>query len=584
MIFRSPIFRKLLASAFLLTAVTLLVLDFYLTRYSARREVQSVEQRLEAQARLLAGELSIPPAGPLESWAREAGARARARVTIIDPRGVVLADSQHDPETMENHSNRPEIRMAYQNRVGSSIRHSYTLDHDLCYLAIPLVFRGQAGYVLRLALPLEDIDAAIAAVRWRILGASLAAVIVALGIAYAFSRSFTHRIGRLRAFAEGLVDARFSESPLPAAADELGALARSLNSMAAQLRNLVARLSLESARREAILASMVEGVLAVDGELCITFSNESFARAVGAEKPIPEKLPLVDVVRDPGLREMLARVLATGEFLKQRLRLPAAEDRAFEVQAAPLTTATGRGAIAILHDITDLERLERVRKDFVANVSHELRTPLTAIRGYAETLLDGALEDKENNRRFLEIIKTHAIRLNNIASDLLVLSELESGARRMEHERVSVREALDVAMRTVESEARVRGVRMIPGRIEEVSVMGDKLRLEQALINLLDNAVKFNRPDGEVHVEAGPRGDGKAQIVIRDTGIGVPSEHLPRIFERFYRVDTARSREVGGTGLGLSIVKHVVERMGGSVLAESQLGKGSTFTVLLPSV
>jgi two-component system phosphate regulon sensor histidine kinase PhoR len=217
----------------------------------------------------------------------------------------------------------------------------------------------------------------------------------------------------------------------------------------------------------------------------------------------------------------------------------------------------------------------------VANVSHELRTPLTAIRGYAETLLEGALEDKENNRRFLEIIKAHAIRLNNIASDLLILSELESGKGTPEPECISVRAAAEAALRTVESEARLREVKLLAGKLDDVLVIGDKIRLEQALVNLLDNAVKFNRPGGEVRIETGLTAEGKVRMVIADTGIGIPREDQSRIFERFYRVDKARSRDVGGTGLGLSIVKHVVERMGGTVTVESQLGKGSCFIVLL---
>jgi two-component system phosphate regulon sensor histidine kinase PhoR len=283
------------------------------------------------------------------------------------------------------------------------------------------------------------------------------------------------------------------------------------------------------------------------------------------------------------LREILTRVLAGGEFVKRRLQLPGAAERIYEVQAAPLTSGATRGAIAILHDITDLERLERVRKDFVANVSHELRTPLTAIRGYAETLLEGALEDDENNRRFLEIIKAHAIRLNNIASDLLTLSELESGKVRPGPEPVSVRVALESALRTVEAEARVRTVTLICGRMEDAQVLGDRVQIEQALVNLLDNAVKFNRPSGEVLVEVTRPANGKISISITDTGIGIPHDDLPRIFERFYRVDKARSREVGGTGLGLSIVKHIVERLNGTVTVDSQLGKGSTFTLLLPA-
>jgi len=582
MVFRSPIFRKLLGSAFVLIALTLAVLDFNLVRYTGKHEVQEVEQRLTAVATVLTAELANLPLERTEAWAKAASARAQCRVTVIDPRGVVLADSGHDPQEMENHANRPEIQAAYMNRVGSAIRHSHTLGRDLCYLAVPLQYQGRSGYVLRVAVPLENLDAAIAAVRWRILTASLVAAFVALLIAYFFSRSFTRRISRLRAFAEGLVKANFTESPLPDADDELGALTRSLNSMASQLRDLIERLGLESARREAILTSMLEGVLAVDQDLRITFYNASFAHTIGLRAEIPEKARLVEVVRDPVLRDMLSRVVAAGETLKQRLQLPAAEGRAFEVQAAPLRVAGGRGAIAILHDITDLERLERVRKDFVANVSHELRTPLTAICGYTETLLEGALEDKENNRKFLEIIKNHAIRLNSIASDLLALSELESGKPSVEQARVSVRAAIEAALRTVEAEARRRRVKLIRGRLEDVEVLGERVRLEQALVNLLDNAVKFNRPDGEVCVEVARITDNQVSVTIADNGIGIPSADLPRLFERFYRVDKARSREMGGTGLGLSIVRHIVERMHGRVTVESQLGKGSVFTILLP--
>ncbi|MBZ5544538.1 MAG: PAS domain-containing protein [Acidobacteriia bacterium] len=582
MTLRSPIFRKLLWSAFLLIAATLVVLDFYLTRYMAQRQRENVEQRLAAQARLLTYEAAGVPRPILEPWARDAGARAETRVTVIDPAGMVLADSQHDPETMENHASRPEIQAAHRGGQGAAIRHSATLGRDLCYLAMTFAYDGKPGHILRLAVPLEDVDAAIAAVRWRILGASLAAALVALIVAYFFSRSMTRRISRLRAFAEGLVDARISGGLVADAEDELGALARSLDRMATQLRELVDRLSLESARREAILASMVEGVLAVDNELRVTFCNQSFARVVGVSGEIPQRLPLLELVRDPELLDMLTHVLVSGQSIKRRLELASAVGRTFEVQAAPLSASSHRGAIAILYDITDLERLERVRKDFVANVSHELRTPLTAIRGYAETLLEGALEDQENNRRFLEIIKAHAIRLNNIASDLLILSELESGKPPAEPERVSVRGALETAFHTVESEAKLRGVAVHGDKLEDAEVTGDKVRLEQALINLLDNAVKFNRPGGEVHVDVVRVGDDQVRIAVTDSGIGIPSEDLSRIFERFYRVDKARSREMGGTGLGLSIVKHVVERMGGSVTAESQLGRGSTFTVLLP--
>lgn len=582
MIFRSPIFRKLLTAAFLLIAVTLIVLDFLLSRYTADQEAQSVEQRLEAEARILQTEAANVPLPQLQDWAQQTSQRSSARISIIDPQGVVLADSDHDPKTLDNHATRPEIMAAYRTGIGSSTRPSTSSNQDLRYLALRITYHDEPGYILRLAVPLDSGSASIIAVRWRILWASCYAALAALMLAYFFSRSFTHRIARLRAFAEGLAGAHFSQASLPDEDDEMGALARSLSTNAAQLRDLVDRLSVESAQREAILSSMVEGVLAVDSSLRITFANASFARAVGGPNPIPAKMPLVELIRAPELRELLTRVLTAGESVKRRMQLPAA-DRVFEVQAAPLTSGSQRGAIAILHDITDLERLERVRRDFVANVSHELRTPLTAIRGYAETLLEGALEDQENNRRFLEIIKAHAIRLSNISSDLLTLSELESGRARPEPEPVPVRAAVESAMRTLETEARLRGVTLVLGQMEDAQVLVDRVQIEQALVNLLDNAVKFNRPAGEVRVEVTRPEEGRVKITLTDTGIGIPHDDLPRIFERFYRVDKARSRKVGGTGLGLSIVKHIIERMNGTVSVESQLGKGSTFTLLLPA-
>lgn len=583
-VFQSPLFRKLLVSAFVLIAGPLLVLDSFLTTFVAGQERRSAQHRLTAEARILRGELSgVDPMG-LENWAKDRSALSQTRITIVDPQGRVLADSERDPETMENHAGRPEILQARRGQVGVSIRHSATLNRDLCYVALSFPYRGAAGFILRLAVPLQELDDAVAAVRRWLLGTSLIAFLLAMFIACVFSVRFTHRIRHLQSFAESLVESPALQDLRSEADDELGWLARSLNRMAAQLRDSLDRLNLESARREAILSSMAEGVLAVDWQMRVTFCNASFARAAGIALPIPQRAPLLEVVRDSGLLDMLSRVLVSSKPLKRRLELPAAHGHSFEVQVAPLAASPRSGALAVLHDITDLERLERARKDFVANVSHELRTPLAAIRGYAETLLEGALEDQANNRKFLEIIKAQAERLNHIASDLLVLSELESATGQAgEPERVPVHSAIDNALRAVQSEARLRDVRLIRGRVEEACVTGSKIRLEQALVNLLDNAIKFNRPFGEVRVGVTKVQDRQVRITVADTGIGIPSDDLSRIFERFYRVDKARSRAVGGTGLGLSIVKHVVERMEGTVTVESELGKGSLFIVTLPS-
>ena len=547
---RARIFRRFLWSGFVLFAGTLLILEIYLERFTANQQQTDLRSRLEAVASVLAGQaIGLDR----QAWVRTAGARSGLRIAILTRDGSVLADSGGD---------------------GWS---------EMSAVRTLAVLEPPAAKV-RVSAPLRQIDDVVTGLRLRLLGAALVSTLLAAAVALLFIRSFSRRVERLRQYVEGLLDARLPDAELPAGDDGLGELARSLRRTAPQIRDLVQRLQVEGAQREAILSSMVEGVLAVDKSLRVTFCNESLARTLGARTPVPAGIPLTDFVRDPGLLEIMARVLHQGGPVEQRLTLASTEAHSFEVLASPLESPSGRGALAILHDITKLEHLERVRKDFVANVSHELRTPLASIRGYAETLLDGALDDSEHNRKFVEIILAHSIRLNNIASDLLIISDLESAqAAKAQPRPVSVRASMESALRTVESTARVRRVRIVAGSMDDVHVLGHELRMEQAFVNLLDNAVKFNKPNGEVRI-AVKRADNKALIEVADTGVGIPSEDVPRIFERFYRVDKARSREVGGTGLGLSIVRHVVEQMAGSIQVQSQLGKGSLFTITLPAV
>jgi two-component system phosphate regulon sensor histidine kinase PhoR len=448
-----------------------------------------------------------------------------------------------------------------------------------------LLFVALALVALTLLLVNQTLAAGAvdAHIRVEVLAISLGAAVLALVIAFLVSRSLSLRVSRLKRLAESLVGAASDQPLVSDSQDDLASLERSLTGVARELRTLVDRLRFESARREAILGGMAEGVLAVDPDLRVTFCNRAFLRAIGFRGESFERLSLLELARDPALHELIRSVVVKGESGKLRFHLSAATPRIFEVQATPLVMASGRGAIAIFHDTTDLERLEQVRKDFVANVSHELRTPLAGIIGYSDTLLDGALDDAENRRRFVEVIRANAVRLGSIAADLLVLSELESGTDPSEPEVVSVRAVLDAALTTVEAEARARDVRLVREDIQDVHAAGSRLRLEQALLNLLANAIKFNRAGGEARVRVVSQADGRISIIVSDSGVGIPSQDLPRIFERFYRVDKARSRQVGGTGLGLSIVKHVVERMNGTVHVESQLGRGSTFTLLLPA-
>lgn len=410
---------------------------------------------------------------------------------------------------------------------------------------------------------------------------SLAWGLVLILSAWLYGRWVSRRIRDLTDFADRLLDVNAPRSRLPAGDDEFSNLSRSLSRIAPQIEELVNRQRTELKRREAILASMREGVLAVDARLNVTFCNEAFIRAVGG-RGTSDGAALIKVVRDPVLFQLLKNVVDSGEIQRQRLQLSGSEVRSFEVYATPLAGESDRGALAILHDRTPAERLERIKRDFIANVSHEMRTPLATIRGYAETLLEGGLDDRQNRRKFVEIIQANGVRLNNIVADFLTLSELESGRPEIQPGPVSVGEVLCSAIRAVEPAASLMGVRVHAETAPDLRLLGYGIRLEQALLNLLDNAVKFNKPDGEVKVEAQRGAGDQIEIRVSDTGVGIPHEDLSRIFERFYRVDKARSRQVGGTGLGLSIVKHAVEQMHGSVTVQSELGKGTTFTVLLP--
>jgi two-component system, OmpR family, phosphate regulon sensor histidine kinase PhoR len=580
LILRGSIFRKFLLTSVALVGVALGIANILLTRYTAERERSLAQQHLAQSLRLLASEFVSNPPKDMQLWANHIDEILSSRVTLIDGSGVVLADSRNDPETMENHRERPEVIAALAGRSGSAVRHSATMDIDFSYRAIPLDAPGRARIVLRLAVPLTQVAASIAAMRSLIFRASLAAALIAMILAYFIARVFASRIRRIENYAKELVNEDYSKTLLVESDDELGSVARSLRAMAEHFRKMLDLLSRESSLRAVILDSMFEGILAVEHNLHVTFFNDAFARAFRIGAPNPGQ-PVAQIVRDPALHTLLSKVIKTRVPAREKMCLLNAEGRIFDVQAAPLIERGNAGAIATFHDVTELERLERVRKDFVANISHELRTPLAAIQGYAETLRDGALEDAENSRRFLNIIISHSERINRLASDLLMLSEIETERIPAPTERISVVEVAENALHTVAAHADEHRVLAYLNAADDVYITAHKGRLERALSNLLLNAINYNRPDGEVRIDV-RRADATAKISIVDNGIGIATQDIPRIFERFYRVDKARSRDTGGTGLGLSIVKHVVERAGGSVVVESQLGKGSIFTLVFP--
>jgi two-component system phosphate regulon sensor histidine kinase PhoR len=412
---------------------------------------------------------------------------------------------------------------------------------------------------------------------------AIVAGVLSLGLASWIGSTIVSRVRSAKAAADSIAGGTGAALAPSLDADGFESLDASLKRLGVEVRHIVDRLQAESTRTAAILGSMVEGVLAVDEQLRITFCNGSFRRTLGIGDGLVEGAPLRTVCRDSGLIDLVNRVLHSRKQAEERLRIHVDERRVFDVGAAPLGTVSPSGVLVILHDVTELERLERVRKDFVGNVSHELRTPLAAILGYAETLLEGALEDKERNRQFVDVIRSNAVRLTNITGDLLTLSTLDTQPSPA-LEPVSVLATLSAAVKALEFEARGRQVAIVMDQLQDAQVLAERVRLEQVFLNLLANAIKFNKPQGEVRVNCQVLPDQRLQVTIRDTGLGIPSQDLTRIFERFYRVDQARSRSVGGTGLGLAIVKHAVESFGGVVSVESQLGKGSAFTVTLPVV
>ena len=429
-----------------------------------------------------------------------------------------------------------------------------------------------------------DAPGAVAAFRWRLLGASVFILILSGAASLAYSRKFSDRIERLKDFERRVSAGDFQPLPVDDTDDELTDLARALNDTAQHLERTIRTLTDERYQSGAILRSMVEGVAVIDAKERVVFCNSAFAGILNLDSTECEGRPLVELVRQADLLDLARRVLGGTESLQSDVAFGTVMPRSFAVTASPLPAEKGgtTSAVIVMHDITELRRLERVRQDFVANVSHEFRTPLTAIQGFAETLIGGALEDEKNNRRFLEIIREHAARLGRLTDDLLKLARIEAGKLEVEFQPVSVAELVESCAATTLFKASHREIALNlsypPGL---PSVRGDASLLREVIQNLLDNAVQYTSPGGSVNLTAALR-DHEAVITVADTGIGIPLADQERIFERFYRVDAGRSREVGGTGLGLSIAKHIVEAHGGRLWVESVVGQGSQFHFSVP--
>ena len=566
---RNRIFFKLLAVFVVVIAATTVTLDFSIGRAWEDSLRQQLDRSLREKTLMFASRVNSDHQHTMQEIAVEAGRAAGARATVIDIQGRVLADSEAQAEAMENHASRPEFGAALKGNVGSNTRRSHTLGIPFLYVAAPV-----PGGAVRLAYPLSDVDAATAYVRRRLLMGSVLAFAVSLVLAGVFAELTARRLRRIVHFAgeiaAGDLGARIAEP----SADEVGQVAAALDKTAHQLEESFAALKNSQRQLETLLNSMQDAVIAVGADDRVQWANRTMDKLAPQRTRL--QAPVEETVRDP---DFLRAVRCAGAEKKVYTARAASilPGRSYDVTAAPLP---GGGAVAVLRDLTESERMEKTRRDFIANVSHELRTPLTSIQGYTETLLDGSAENG-HSREFLDIIRKNAARMSRLTEDLLTLARVESGEHRFDLQPVPAGELLREAVQNFRENARAAGIELQVLEAPAKIVAADREAVHQVFSNLVENAVKYGGSGGRIVLGARPAPRG-VEFYVQDFGSGIPSEHLPRLFERFYRVDKARSRESGGTGLGLAIAKHIVLAHGGAIRAESELNHGSTFIFTLP--
>jgi two-component system phosphate regulon sensor histidine kinase PhoR len=557
------VFTKLLFSFVLVLAVGTAVLDFSLRRIVERSLHEQAEQSLTGKARLLASEASAAQPGHLQQLAVNGALDSVTKVAFFAPSGAVLASSQ---PTESGSPIPPEVRQALANprRAGRSERNGQL------YVAV-----AGNGIVVRLAYPLTDIDATMHILHRDLLLASLFAMGLATILAAFLAHRGAVRLDRIVTFANRIASGDFSARIQEGNLDEISDVAHALDATAARLEASFRAEETKQRELAALLDSMQEGVVAVDAAGRISWSNAVMQRiAPGA---IRQGHALVHAVRDPEVLACVDAALTTRELRRGKATsvMPA---RIFEVNAAP--TPDG-GAVAVLHDVTEIERAEKTRRDFIANVSHELRTPLTSISGYVETLLEDTLEIPAHAREFLAIILKNATRMNRLTEDLLALASVESGDYKVKPRPVSASALVQDAIEALTGMVLDSDVTLESAGAPDAVVLADEDALTQVFGNLVENAMKYGKAGKRVLVGARERED-CVEFSVQDFGPGIASEHLSRIFERFYRVDKARSRESGGTGLGLAIAKHIVLAHGGTIRVESELGSGAIFLFTLP--
>jgi len=575
---------------FLVTVIAIVAVSWYFS--SALKEFHRHDrvESLRARAQLVALQAQKPILG--QSWqdlnqlCREAGVRISTRITILLPSGKVVGDTREEPARMENHAARPEVVKALNGQIGTSIRFSRTLQKKMMYLAVPVVSEGAVVGVVRTAMSIDAVEARIGVLRERVVVGGLIAILLVALLSLVISRRISRPLEQIKQEAERYAQGDFEHRLRVSGSSEIVALAQALNEMAVQLNDRITTIDKQRNEQDSVLSSMVEGVIAIDSSQNVLRINPAAARLLDVSVDGVVGLSVQEVVRKADLLDFITDTMDSEIALEQDMVLFSG-DSEICIQAHGTMLRGGNdesiGALVVFNDLTRMRRLETMRRDFVANVSHELKTPITAIKGFVETLLDGALDDRQNSEDFLHIIERQVERLSIIIEDLMSLSRIEQGEEKQnfELEPGNLVAIVDEAINDCTMLATQMGITIESAQGEAVLVAFNGALLEQALTNLIDNAIKYSAEGTSVLVSCIKR-DGMAEVRVVDQGCGIEPEHLPRLFERFYRVDKARSRKAGGSGLGLAIVKHIVQIHHGDVHVESVYGQGSQFVIRLP--
>lgn len=582
-IVKANLVYKLFATYLFLALAAILIIHFHLGGHIKSHLQHKTEESLLTYARILNVASSI---SEMEKAARQIADTAGTRVTLLDTKGNVIADTESRPQYMENHYDRPEIQEARVRGVGRDTRLSRTLGIETLYISVIIGDESNAAGYIRLARALTDVRESVNALSWALVESFALIGVLSLIIAFIFSQRLVSPIQEMEDFTAKLQKGEFPGTLLISAPDERGRLARNINHLVGELRDKIEWATEEKGKLEAAFGSMADGVFILDGEGIVELCNDSFKRMFpGASGNIIGKTPL-DALRNVALQDALDQFTVTREVVSREISIDAGgEQCVMEVTLCPIMglPRSETKTMVVFHDVTRIKRLEKTRADFVANVTHEIKTPLTAILGYIETLSEGALDNREEALNFLDVIGRHARRLNRLVDDLLVISDLELGELPLSIADISLQSVVESLWSLMDTQASKKGLtisREIPEDLPPLKA--DRDRLAQILLNLLDNAIKFTDSGGTVSLKAEKSERNTLEVTVSDTGIGISSNHIARLGERFYRVDRARSRHSGGTGLGLSIVKHLVSAHGGEMRIHSRAGRGTEIRLSFP--